>query len=96
MSYASPWETSPGKSPAQALPPELLALDERIRSLPAPVRAELEPIIADALEQARFRGRVLTVAREAIERLRLDLACVQFDLHATRREHEQLRRKLGA
>jgi hypothetical protein len=81
-------------SPRQEAPPELLALMERVRALPGEVRVELEPIVGDALEQAVFRNRVLTVAREALERFRIDLEMARFDLEATRREREGLRRLL--
>lgn len=76
-------------------PAELVALKDRIRALPAEVRAELEPVVDEALEQARFRSRVLTVARDALERLRHDLELTRFDLDATKREREQLRRLLA-
>jgi hypothetical protein len=66
-----------------------------VRALPEPVRRELEPIVAEALEQAKYRGRVLSIAREALLRLRLDLELARFDLDATRREREDLRRLLG-
>ncbi len=81
------------------LPEEWVALWERVRGLPEAVRGELEPVVADALEQARFRGRVLTVARDALARQKLDLELARFDLDATRREREALRRlvdELGA
>jgi hypothetical protein len=81
-------------SPREGAPPELVALMERVRALPGEVRLELEPIVGDALEQAVFRGRVLAVAREALERFRMDLELVRFDLEATRREREGLRRRL--
>jgi hypothetical protein len=74
--------------------PELIELVERVKALPREVRTELEPVVGDVLEQARFRSRVLTVAREALERLRLDLEIARFDLDATRRERESLRRML--
>jgi hypothetical protein len=77
------------------LPPELVDLLDRVRALPARLRSQLEPVVNDALEQARFRGRVLSVARDALEQLRLDLELARFDLDATRREREDLRRKLG-
>jgi hypothetical protein len=67
---------------------------ERVRSLNSEVRAELEPCVEDVLEQARFRNRILTVAREAMEQLRFDLEVARFDLEATRRERESLRLKL--
>jgi hypothetical protein len=75
-----------------SIPAELLELKARIRAMPEEVRAELEPLADDACEQARFRGRALSVAREALERFRLDLAAIEFDLAATRREREGLRR----
>jgi hypothetical protein len=88
MSHAPCPTPSPAADP---LPAELVELLERIRSQPADVRAELEPFVEDVLEQARFRSRVLIVARDALERLRLDLELARFDLDATRRERESLR-----
>ena len=76
------------------VPPELTQLRDRIASLPDSIRNELEPLADDAVEQALFRGRVVSIAREGLERYRLDLAMVQFDLEATRREREALRRQL--
>jgi hypothetical protein len=99
MSYASRWHVAPGgqrKGEAESLPDELRVLERRIRILPASIRAELEPLVADVLEQARFRGRVLSVARDALDRLRLDLEMTRFDLEATRREREELRRLLNS
>ena len=78
--------------PSVQVPAELLALRARIRELPDAVRAELEPLAEDACEQARFRGRALGIAREALEHFRLELAAARFDLDATRREREDWRR----
>jgi hypothetical protein len=80
---------------SEPLPAELVALRERVQAQAAEVRAELEPIVDEALEHARFRGRILTVARDALEQLRLDLELTRFDLEATRRERESLRERLG-
>lgn len=77
-------------------PEELLALRERIRGMPASVRDELEPIVDEAIEEAQFRGRILSVAREALLRQRLELAMARFDLDATRREREILQELLDA
>ena len=76
------------------VPPEIARLHERIRSLPARLRDELEPLADDAIEGAIFRDRVLSIARDGLERYRFDLTVAQFDLEATRREREALRRKL--
>jgi hypothetical protein len=81
--------------PGAGVPAELFALRERILALPESARAELEPLIDDVLEEAEFRGRVMTIARDALERYRLDLAATRFDLEATRRERESLRARLG-
>ena len=88
---------APGRpaSPAvESLPAELLELRERVLSLPREVRAELEPLIEEAVEEARFRSRVLYVARDALEQFKLDLEMARFDLDATRRERENLLRIL--
>jgi hypothetical protein len=78
----------------ESLPLELIELLERVQALPADIRAELEPMVTEVLEQARFRVRVLSVARDALEQLRFDLELARFDLEATRREREALRERL--
>lgn len=80
------------RSAPQEIPTELVALMDRVRSLPPEVRGELEPVVEEALEQAVYRTRVLSIARDALERFRLDLEMTKFDLEATRRERERLRR----
>ncbi len=68
------------------VPTELVALKGRIADQPPKVRAELEPLIDEVLEHAMFRSRVMLIARDALERLRVDMAALRFDLEATRRE----------
>jgi hypothetical protein len=70
----------------QQVPTELVELKERIQGQPAAVRAELEPLIDEVMEHAMFRSRVMLIARDALQRFRLDLASVRLDLEATRRE----------
>jgi hypothetical protein len=89
MSYA-PYRTAPPSS--ETLPVELAELRERVKAQALDVRTELEPLVEEVLEQAKFRSRVLTVARDALEQLRLDLDMARFDLEATRREREALKR----
>jgi hypothetical protein len=95
MSHDTSFTNTPPDSAAEVLPVELVALRDRVQAQPADVRAELEPMIDDALEHARFRGRVLSVARDALEQLQLDLKLTRFDLEATRRERESLRERLA-
>lgn len=79
----------------EGIPHEWITLKSRIDRLPDAVRRELEPIMDEALEHARFRNRVLVVAKDALERLHLDLELARFDLDATRREKENLARRLS-
>jgi hypothetical protein len=46
--------------------------------LPPNLRRDLEPIVAEAQEHARFRSRVLSIARDALVRMRLDLETARF------------------
>jgi hypothetical protein len=75
-----------GLSLRDELPTELLALSERIRDQSQDVRTELEPLLDEVLEHTVFRNRVMLIAKEALERFRFDLAELQFELDATKRE----------
>jgi hypothetical protein len=79
-------QMSEGEVGTEQVPTELVELKERIQGQPASVRAELEPLIDEVMEHAKFRGRVMLIAREALQRFRLDLAAARHDLEATRRE----------
>ncbi len=83
--------TRAAESAPAGAPVELLMLKERIAGQSAGVRRELEPLIDEAMEHAQFRAQVMWVAREALQRYRLDLARTRFDLEATRRERDLLR-----
>jgi hypothetical protein len=65
-------------SSSDAVPPELVELMDRVRLLPPNLRRDLEPIVAEAQEHARFRSRVLSIARDALVRMRLDLETARF------------------
>jgi hypothetical protein len=68
------------------VPTELVELKDRIAGQPAQVRAELEPLIDEVLEHAMFRSRVMLIAREALQRFRVDLSAIRFDLDVTKTE----------
>jgi hypothetical protein len=72
------------------VPSELRELCEKIASLPSPYRDQLAPLAEEAAENARFRQRAMGIARDGLERFRLDLTIAQFDLEATRRERDAL------
>ena len=88
MRYAA---TSGMTLPMESVPAELTELMDMVRALPPDVAEELAPAVAEAIEQARFRGRILGVATEALERLRLDLELTRFDLELTRKERDSFR-----
>ncbi len=90
--YAASQRPAPGA--VESAPAELSALMAQVQSLPPDIRDELAPAVADAIDQARFRGRALLVAREALERLHLELELTRFDLEITRRERDE--KRLGA
>lgn len=87
-------EYRPASMAGENVPPELLELRTKLSTQPANVRAALEPFVEEAMEGARFRNRVLDVARDALEQFKLDLELTRFDLDATRRERETLLRIL--
>jgi hypothetical protein len=74
--------------PAGDLPTELMELKARIQGQPDEVREELEPLIDEVLEHAVFRSRVMLIARDALERFRVEMAAIRLDLEATKRERE--------
>jgi hypothetical protein len=75
-----------GSEPAEQCPSELVALKERIQDQPPSVRRELEPLIDEVMEHAVFRSRVMLIARDALQRFRVEMAAMQFDLDMTKRE----------
>jgi hypothetical protein len=68
------------------LPTELVALKEKIQGQPPDVRETLEPLIDEVMEHAVFRSRVMSIARDALQQFRVELAAVKLDLEATKRE----------
>ena len=71
-----------------------MELRERVQAQPAGSGRSSSRWWTRSLEQARS-GPVLSVARDALEQLRLDLEMARFDLDATRRERESLRQLLN-
>ena len=75
-------------------PSDLEELGRRIDALPDRDRQSLRTTFDRVLEGFRLRNRIMNVAKEALERIRLEVACLQFDLDVTRREKESLQQQL--
>jgi hypothetical protein len=74
--------------PSAQVPTELVALKEKIQVQPSDVRETLEPLIDEVMEHAVFRSRVMSIARDALQQFRVELAAVKLDLEATKRERK--------
>jgi hypothetical protein len=75
--------------PSTQVPSELVALKEKIQIQPSDVRETLEPLIDEVMEHAVFRSRVMSIARDALQQFRVELAAVKLDLEATKRERRR-------
>ena len=82
------------KPQADELPADIQELAAAIRALPAELRSGLEPLVSRVLESTRRRRRILGLIQDALSQLRLDMKYLMFDLEATRRERDELRRKV--
>ena len=80
--------------PRFPLPADLEELGRRLAQLPEPHRQMLIALYDRVAESFRLRSRITNVAKEALERLRLELSCMQFDLEVTRREKESLKKQI--
>jgi hypothetical protein len=87
MSLTSVDEKS--SEPSTQVPTELVALKEKIQVQPPDVRETLEPLIDEVMEHAVFRSRVMSIARDALQQFRVELAAVKLDLEATKRERRR-------
>ena len=76
------------------LPAEILGLVEVVESSPLAIRQRLSPILDCMLVTLVRRTRILDGVQEAMSQLRLDMKYLMFDLEATRRERDALRRLL--
>ena len=55
---------------------------------------QITPSVLNVLESFGLRQRLLGLAKDALEQLRLDVKYLQFDLEATRRERDDFRAQL--
>ena len=82
------------KSPVEELPADLVQLQATIESLPIEYRSQLIPLVTRVVDSTRRRRRIMNLVQEALSQLRLDMKYLLFDLEATRRERDELRRQV--
>jgi|GEM_PF-6114338 len=72
------------------LPPSVLALSKYIRDLPEEYRQHAEPLLLEVVDNLRNRQKLLFEIQESLSQLRMDMKYLDFDLHATRQERDEL------
>lgn len=80
------------KIDSEDLPADILDLASAVEQLPLEHRAQLEHLLTRVLESTKRRRRILSLVQDALGQLRLDMKYLMFDLEATRRERDELRR----
>ena len=81
------------KTSLEELPADILELATALENLPLEHRQRIDPLFARVLESTKRRRRILGLVQDALSQLRLDMKYLMFDLEATRRERDELRRK---
>ncbi len=82
------------KTRSDALPAEIVDLQQRVGEVPEQYRVELERCVQRVVEFTQRRRRILNLVQEALGQLRLDMKYLMFDLDATRRERDLYKKTL--
>ena len=82
----------PDKS--RELPSELVELIRASNTLSDKDKATMQPQIDAITETTMRRRRILALVQDAMSQLRLDMKYLMFDLEATRRERNELQKRL--
>jgi len=82
------------KTRSDALPAEIVELQQRVDEVPEQYRAELDRCVQRVVEFTQRRRRILNLVQEALGQLRLDMKYLMFDLDATRRERDLYKKAL--
>jgi hypothetical protein len=80
--------------PDVSAPTDLVELGRRIDALPERERDNLRSVFDRVAESFRLRTRIMNVAKEALETIRLEMTFLRFDLEATRREKDSLQKRI--
>jgi hypothetical protein len=81
-------------TPATELPNDIVALQHAIDDLPSECRSRVLTAVDRVIESTQRRRRILALVQDALGQLRLDMKYLMFDLEATRRERDGLRRQI--
>jgi hypothetical protein len=84
------------KNNVEDLPQDIRELCEAVSALPANERLGVDRLVQQVVDGTNRRRRILGLVQEALGQLRLDMKYLMFDLEATRRERDELQRKLEA
>ena len=82
------------KPESEELPADILELGAALATLCDDERRRIGPLFARVLDSTKRRRRILGLVQDALSQLRLDMKYLMFDLEATRRERDELRRKI--
>jgi hypothetical protein len=85
----------PAKPAVGEIPQEIVDLADAIHHLPDEHLERITPYLARVVDSTKRRRRILALVQDALGQIRLDMKYLAFDLEATRRERDDLRRKLG-
>lgn len=80
---------------SEELPRDVAALIEVVAHLPTEHRQQVAPLLERVVESTQRRRLIMQSVQEALSQLRLDMKYLMFDLEATRRERDALRRQGG-
>jgi hypothetical protein len=84
------------KNALEDLPQDIKELCEAVSAVPTRERLGVDRLVQQVVDGTNRRRRILGLVQEALGQLRLDMKYLMFDLEATRRERDELHRKLEA
>jgi regulator of replication initiation timing len=73
---------------------KLTDLMQQLESLPQPAREQLQQLAADTRDRHQRMKKTVNELQESLDYLRLSIKYLVFDLEATRRENQYLRKLL--
>ncbi|MCA9100191.1 MAG: transcriptional regulator [Pirellulales bacterium] len=82
------------KNDLDELPQDIKDLCEAVTALPTGNRGGVDRLVQQVIDGTNRRRRILGLVQEALSQLRLDMKYLMFDLEATRRERDELQRRL--